>query len=271
MYGGPRGQGAGPAVSRSVRRRDAAAGDREVRSTASASSLRATWTAISPTATATASAIQASAVSMTFIIAGADTSYIVFGGPPLTTVDTPVSMTTLLAQTPKQAVKLNTGSVFARRQQWRRLRRSRRIRDLDLSHARRDVAGPSRRRPRLLRPRARQLQPDGAGPGARAGGFDFGLFVNAGLFENFRSYTVRRHGRYQRRRPQRFCSADGLGGVLHAYLGQNPLPANPPPSTTTRLPSELFAFALTTPLSSAVAEPGGRNLASAITNAHSRR
>ena len=60
---------------------------------------------------------------------------------------------------------------------------------------------------------------------------DFGLFVNAGLFENFRSYKFAGMGDINGDGRSDFALADGLGGVLHAYLGQNPLPANPPPST----------------------------------------
>ena len=58
-----------------------------------------------------------------------------------------------------------------------------------------------------------------------------------------------------------FALADGLGGVLHAYLGRNPLPAAaPPPGDASRLPSEPFAFALATPLPPVVADPQGVSL-----------
>src|SRR5262249_34939236 len=123
------------------------------------------------------------------IIAGADTSYIVFGGPPLSTANTPASMTDLLAQAPKQAVKLNTGDVFS------------------LGDSNGDGFGDLGAFVIASYPTLDETSQDRHGVGhvffggARAGFgpsapdlvlepavSDFGLFVNAGRFENFRSY-----------------------------------------------------------------------------------
>ena len=196
------------------------------------------------------------------ILAGSDTSYIVFGGPPLTTASAPVSMTTLLGQTPKQAVKMSTGGVFS------------------LGDSTGDGFSDLGAFVISSYPRLDETSQDRHGVGhvfyggARSGFnpsvpdlvlepavSDFALFVNAGLVENFRAYKFAGMGDINGDQRTDFALADGLGGVLHAYLGRNPQPAAPPPpGDASRLPSEPFVFGLATPLLPVVADPQGVSL-----------
>jgi hypothetical protein len=220
LFGGARGQGVGRRFPRSVRRRDAAAGDRE-----SFNGFR-----IKPAGNVDGDFADSNGNGQRdpgergfddVIIAGADTSYVVFGGPPLTTVDTPVSMTTLLGQTPKQAVKLNTGSVFA------------------LGDSNGDGFGDLGAFVISTYPTLDETSQDRHGVGhvfyghardsfnptapdlvLEPAASDFGLFVNAGLFENDPKFGMRAHG------DGAAISLQGLGRCPAFILGK-PLPALP--------------------------------------------